>query len=350
MEQYVENKEIAGAALLIRRAGEIIVQACFGYADLAKQEPVTERSVFRLASMTKPIAAAAIMLLADQGRLHLDDALAEFLPDFADKPGVTVRHLLNHSSGLAQDPEGIERANGYMDPADRLADRVRKWAKLPLDFEPGTRTGYSPLVGFDLLGRIVEVVSGEELQTFFQKRLFEPLGIRDLTYLLTPEQQSRLVRLYEAGEGTLTDVTDTEPLWSAVDAMKNGYFSGGAGLYGTLEDYDKFVQMLAGDGLFQGVRLLKPETVRLMRTPSSELLLSPGLSWGLGMIVYLDPAQNGLPMSAGSYGWSGAFGTHFFIDVAKQLHVTLMINRSNIGGAGSYISREVEKLTYEIFG
>lgn len=348
LEKYVKDAEIAGASLLVRKNGDIAYEAHHGFANLETRSPVTEHSIFRLASMTKPVAAIAAMMLGEQGRLSLDDSIADFLPEYEGKSAVKILHLLNHSSGLAQEPGGLEEAVKRIDPQDKLADRVRRWADIALDFPPGTGTGYSPLVAFDILGRIIEIVSDCDLQTYFRQRIFEPLGIRDMAFTLTPVQMTRLVRLYEADGGALRDVSDTDPLWPMVNAMTNGYFSAAGGLYGTLRDYDKIVRLLAGNGTFGGVRLLREESVRRMRTVSTRhgKEPAPGLGWGLGMAVHQAPDRFGVPLSVGTYGWSGAYGTHFFIDERKNIQAVLMLNRSNIGGFDSYISREVEKRIY----
>ncbi|WP_239616550.1 serine hydrolase domain-containing protein [Cohnella mopanensis] len=352
LEKYVADKEIAGASLLVRKNGEKVFETYSGYANLETQEPVTESSIFRLASMTKPIAAIAAMILKERGRLCLGDSIAKYLPDYEDKRGVTVLDLLNHSSGLGHGPSSQEYVEKCFDPTDKLAERVHKWAGMPRDFEPGTGTGYSGIVGFDILGRIIEVASGSDLQTFFRENIFEPLGLRDTTYSLTSAQAERVVRLYEADNGELRDVTESESMWPTVNAMLNGYYSAGAGLLGTLSDYDKIVQLLAGEGRYQDLRLLREETVHRMCTESSnhKKEFFPGSVWGLGMVVYRAPELMGLPFSSGAFGWSGAYGTHFFIDVRKNIQAILMVNRSNIGGAGSYVSRQIEKLIYEIYG
>lgn len=352
LDKYLQTGEMAGASLLIRQNGQKVYQHICGYANLETGERLAEQHIFRLASMTKPVTGIAAMQLVEQGKLGLDDSVAEYLPGFEAKKAVKIVDLLNHSSGLGQDQAGNDYVAKTLDPKDNLAERVNKWAGMPFDFEPGSATGYSGLVGFDMLGRIIEIVSGQEVPAYFRQHIFEPLGMRDTTFVLTPEQAARTVRLYEAEKGKINDVTATDPTWKMISAMENNYFSASGGLLGTLPDYDKILQMLAGGGKYGTTRLLKEETVRQMRTESArhKKEVAPGVVWGLSMVVYGAPEQTGLPMTAGTFGWSGAFGTHFFIDGQKKIEALLMLNLSNIGGAASYISREVERLVYEVYG
>ena len=348
LEQYTATGEIAGAALRVRKNGETAAEVCCGMADLAQRRPVQPDTVFRLASMTKPLIAVLTLILEEKGLLRLDDRLERYLP--AD-PRVTLRQLLQHCSGLGQGRAGVEASLAAMCPGDTLAQRARRFAALAPDFEPGAGTGYSMMSGFDILGYVLELCAGLPLEEVLHRYLLDPLDIADMGYTLSAGARSRLARLYRKDPAGLTDVTDTEPVWQLVDPLKDGYFSGAGGVLGTLEGYDRFVQLLANEGELDGVRLLRCETVRRIpaETAAHGLELRPGCRWGLGMVRFDEPVKTGRGLSAGSYGWSGAYGTHFYIDPAQRLQVVLMINRSDIGGASSPVSLALEHAVYSEF-
>ena len=256
---------------------------------------------------------------------------------------------MNHSCGLGMVMHpGMIQAIMLSDVLhDKLADRVARWKDLVPDFPAGTATGYSPSVGFEILGRILEVISGMELDAYLRKTVFEPLQMTDTSFILNDEQKSRLSVLHHDPEAQVMPLPGNFKLEDYVDAEYAGYFSGGAGLYGTAADYSRFARMLANDGELDGVRVLKPETVALMRTPSDDLLTRPGVKWGLGVQVFGKPEVTGYFVHEGSFTWSGAYGTHFIIDPAVNRSFVLMLNSDNLGGSESYISRMIEKAIYE---
>lgn len=352
LQDYVANNEIAGASIIIQEGDEVCLKASVGWQDDGKKIPVNEHTIYRLASMTKPITAAAVMILSDEGKLDIGDPISKYLPEYAgtDKEKIQIIHLLNHSCGLGMVMcPGMMQSMALSDPEhDRLEDRVRRWTELILDFPVGTATGYSPSVGFDIAGRIVEVVSGMELDEFFRKKIFEPLGIEDITFILNEEQRTRRSVVFHDKKldenPSPASPTSIEPY---ADASLAGYFCGSAGLFGTAEDYNKIVQMYAHDGYYNGVQLLKKETVQRMRTASNDLLAAPGVKWGLGMQVFGTMEETGYCVNEGSYTWSGAYGTHFFIDPKANRTFVLMLNSDNLGGSASYISRAVEKAIWE---
>lgn len=388
LNQYVNNNEIAGASLIVRKDGEIVCQTDCGYADIENKVPVTDQTMFRLASMTKPVISVAAMILVEQRKLSLTDNISDYLPSYKNmmvpdkvigfeelyqadpenpfgpkaaaavlkdinfipaKNQITILDLLNHSSGMGQGAVSMGPAMSIMLPGDTLAERVEKFAGIALDFEPGTMTGYSAAVAYEVLGRIIEIVSGLDLNTFLYTYLFKPLGITDMSYSLTEEQIKRIPRIYESTEGKLIDVTDTEAGWKTVNPLVNGYYSGSAGLLGSLEEYDKFAQMLYHNGELNGVRILKEETVKQMVTESSNhhKPFFAGTVWGLGMVVFGDLSETNRYVGKGSFGWSGAYGTHFYVDPINKLTTVLMLNRSNMGGADSYISKRLEEVIYQ---
>ena len=292
LRRCIDRREIAAAALRVRLRGRTVADAALGLADIEQGLPVTPTSIFRLASLTKPIISAAVLQLVEQGAIELDDPVARHIPavatttvvdygapdqfapvtdrrDAKAQPiresfatarivpahrAVTVRDLLTHSSGLGQGRYSLPLIDAVCRADQSLAERVEAYAAVPGDFQPGAETGYSPLVGFDTLGRIVEVVSGSDLESYLQAHIFEPLRMCDSSFVLEAEQLKRLVKLYEFTGRDLRDVTLTDALVQAV-AVSNGRYSGAAGLYSTLDDYDRFAQMLANSGELDGVQL-----------------------------------------------------------------------------------------------
>ena len=386
--KYLEERRFAGVNMIVRKEGMEIFRFQAGQRNIEKALPVEEDTVFCLASMTKPVVSVAAMILSDRGLLDIDDPVGKYIPAFYDlqvadrmvgfmdvyeadpdnplvprfreekleriglvpvEKAVTIRNILGHSSGMGQGAFSCGIYEKGVHPGQTLEERVNWIAQIPLDFQPGTYTGYSASVAFEVLGRIIEIASGTDLNTFIREEICRPLGIRDLGYQLTEEQLGRLARIYEAKDGKLTDVTDTDALWKQVNPLRNGYYSGSAGMFGSLMAYDRFAQMLAGGGRFQGVRILKEETVRRMVENSNrkDLMMEPGISWGLGMIVHEDPAKSGRKVSPGSFGWSGAYGTHFFIDPVKKISAVMMMSVSNIGGANSPLAMVFEEEVME---
>ena len=377
LQQLVDNHEIAGAALRIRKGGKLLVDQCVGWADIENQVPVTADTMFRLASMTKPIVGLATMQLVEQGRLRLDDPIETYLPAFRDmlvavvpeggnpyiqvptpemmaglklenaKRPVTIGMLLSHSSGIGHGPISTALGAPVLDFTS-LERGVAQLSHLPLDFHPGEGTGYSAFAAFDIMGRIIEVVSGETLEDYFANHIFKPLDITDMGFLLSDEQRSRLSHTYEyTEEKTLVDTSDSNTI-AMVSADRHGYFCGGGGLIGSLNAYDRIAQMYLNGGSLDGVQLLKPETVQLMATPYYDRNPMPGFHWGLSMGVY-DGVGKGRWMGPNSFGWSGALGTHFYADRANELCVTMMISRSNLLGVINYIYLAVEEAIYKTF-
>ena len=384
MEAYVRTREMVGGALIVRRDGECLLKNRWGSLDAEGTQPVTDDTIFRMASMTKPVTAVAVMTLVKQSKLDLDNELTKYIPAFhglrvvADKryefseknvkklpwrlltfqlknvvtvPAdrmVTVRDLLSHSSGLEQGLVGLILLMKMKFKEDTLETRVQKYATHPLDFQPGTAASYSPLAGFDVLARLVEIVSGKPFADYARDKIFDPLGMRDATCHPTPAQRARIPKLYRHSKGKLEDVTSSKSDINAIGRIGGKYSSGSAGLYATLPDYDQFAQMLANEGELGGVRILKPETVRQMHTEgtSQHLEFSPGITWGLGMIIRQDPEKAHSYARQGTFGWSGHYGTHFFICPADHLSVVFAMNRAEAGGADFYISKKLEELVF----
>ncbi len=350
MQRYIDQKEIAGAVTLVARKGRLAHLEAQGVADLETRQPLKTDSIFRLASMTKPVTSLAVMMLHEEGRFLLNDPVSKFLPEFknprvavANAPHeraaggfhtvpavreITIRDLLTHTAGLASGTGGptLELAKGlaeFRKPENTMAEYVRELAKLPLNFQPGTAWEYGPAT--DVLGRMVEVISGMTLDRFFAERIFAPLGMKDTHFYLPDAQLPRLVTAYEKKNGKLSKLTAPGP------ASRHGKFHMGAGgLAGTAEDYLKFCQMLLNGGVLDGKRLVSRKTIELMtsnhigRIPLWQENLQ-GYRFGLGFRVREHNGEAAMLGSVGSYGWGGAYGTYFWIDPQEQMIGIVMI-------------------------
>ena len=388
IDAYIQNQELAGGALLVRRDEEVLYENTFGYSNIAARQTIARDSLYRLMSMTKPITAVAVMQLAEQGKIELDAPLNHYLHGFTDMrvvddkryayhegmnalsllPGlltfrlkaprtvpaerdITIRDLLCHASGLEQGIYGLISMKLDKSKRESLAALEKKYSTMPLDFQPGKGGGYSPLAGFDLLARVVEVVSGLPFDAYLQQNLFDPLGMQDTAFRLDDAQSARLVHVYKREKNRLKDVTDTAEDMDSLLKRGENYTAGCGGLFSTLHDYDRFAHMLLSGGAVDGVRVLQPETVRLMGQQGSPAYPDPdpGCAWGLGMKIRKDPQKAKSACTAGTFGWSGAFGTHFFVSPKDHLSAVWMMNRSDIDGAGSYISKKIEELVFGCF-
>ncbi len=359
MQAYVDRGVYAGITTLIARRGKIIHEEQFGWRDKEAQSPMTADAIFRLYSMTKPIVCTGLMTLLEEGRFTLFDALAKYIPAFAGvkvreadgslvKPArpIQLRDLMTHTSGLTyhfvEDSPLIKDYQGsrLLDPKCSLEAAIDDLARFPLAFQPGTRWRYS--VGIDVVGRVIEVISGKPLGDFLRERLFEPLGMVDTGFGVAPQKTSRLAAMYgrpdiiSAGP-TMATALDawTRGVNERVDVSKSYpvdspevYLRGGHGLFGTTRDYWRFAQMLANGGRLDGTRILGRKTLALMHAnhiPAALLPLEiaglplPGYGFGLGSRVALDVAQTGAPGSVGEFGWSGAAKTHYWVDPQEEL-------------------------------
>lgn len=387
MQHYIYNGEIHEAELMVRKNDELV------YSERWNTE--CEKPIYRMMSMTKPVVGAAVMMQVEQGNIKLDDPVSKYLPEFKDmgviksrlftirkkggnlrwvlgvlvrlpfvflcdicklktrpaKREITVRDLLSHSSGLEQGLAGMFAMLKDKHLYGTLAERVERLSRYGLDFDPGTDTGYSPLAGFDILLRILEVVSGEEASQHLKRVIFEPLHMTDACFKLNDEQKTRLVGLYKRRGKKLTKLADAEAEVNKFMCRGENYVSGSGGLYCTIRDYENFARMLCSGGSFNGKQLLKPETIALMHTEAQKTHLEPepGYTWGLSVKLRQDKEKGGFACTEGTYGWSGAYGTHFFVSPEDKLECVFAINRADVGGSGSYISKKVEELVFGIF-
>jgi CubicO group peptidase (beta-lactamase class C family) len=351
LQRYIDKGEIAGAVSLVARKGRVVHLEAQGVMDVETKKPLGVDGIFRLASMTKPVTSLAVMMLHEEGRFLLDDPVARFLPEFAsmrvavgnapneraaggyrtvpaDRP-ITIRHLLTHTAGLASGTSGptvgaYQGLRTVRTPESPMAEYVKRLAALPLNFQPGTAWEYGPAT--DVLGRLVEVVSGESLDVFFAKRIFGRLGMTDTYFYLPDDRLPRLVTAYQKQDGVLKKLSG-----AAGPAARNGrLFAGAGGLAGTVEDYWRFSQMLLNGGVLNGTRLVSRKTVESMTANHiGKLTLWDdayrGYGFGLGFRVRMDVGQSATLGSVGEYGWGGAYGTYYWIDPKEQMVGILMI-------------------------
>lgn len=389
MQEYVDHQEMSGGALMVRKNGELVYQNKWGMACIDSKEEISYDSIYRMMSMTKCVTAVAILQLIESGKLGLDDSLSKYVPEFknmqvasderyvidmdhpkkillqvplfkmekvktvpADRE-ITIRDLLSHSSGLEQGAVGLIAMMKMKIEDQILEDRVMRYSRYALDFQPGTGTSYSPLAGFDILGYVIERVSGMRFEEYLQRNICEPLEMKDTTFFLSDEQKKRLVHVYKREKETLKDVTGTkDDMFGMLHQDKMRFEEGSGGLFSTIVDYEHLVEMLCNHGSFHGKQILKPETVKLMHTEAAEQHLEPdpGTVWGLGVKIRQNPNAAKSFATEGTYGWSGAFGTHFFVSPKDHLEAVFMTNRTDLGGSGSYISAKVEELVFDIWG
>jgi CubicO group peptidase (beta-lactamase class C family) len=371
LQAYVDSGKLAGITAIIARHGRIGFQQSFGWQDLGRGEPLRSDAVFRIYSMTKPVLAAAVLRLVEQGRLALEDPVSKTIPAFAnvkvyaggaaDDPvlldpdsAITVRHLLTHTAGLGYGNgvtpvDTIYQRAAVFDPARTVEQFADSVARLPLYFSPGSRFQYSAAI--DVLGRVIEVASGLPLDHFLDREIFQPLGMRDTSFRIRRDLQGRIATLYSRDpDGKLSEVTGGLNEMYEPDAR---FFWGGGGLLSTAHDYLRFAQMLLNGGQLNGRRVLQATSVAgMMRnhlpdslTPlSGPPLMDEGYGYGLAGAVLVDTARARLPGAPGIYRWSGYVGTYFWIDPENDL--IGMIWTQFTPGRTYELEQEFQRLVY----
>jgi len=360
MKGFVDRNEVSGIVTLLAREGKTVDVYAVGKADIEKSTPMKTDAIFRIASMSKPITSVAIMMLYEENKLFLTDPVSKFIPAFkssqviengkvvpARRP-ITIRDLLSHRSGITYGFLNVGavgngyRKNGVTDGLTMtdmtLEEGINKLAAEPLVSQPGAAFNYS--LSVDVLGRVVEVASGQPFQTFLRERIFKPLKMVDTDFIVPESKWSRFVNVYSPdGSGGIRAMKDPETFantnMSPFASYKEGrtYYSGGAGLTSTAADYGRFANMLLNGGALDGVRLLGPKTIELMTmSHTSELtpplqLLGPGVNFGLGFRVVTDLASTQAIGSEGMYGWDGIYGTNFWVDPKERLVAILMVQK-----------------------
>ena len=366
IERHVAAGSFSGAVALVGRNGKIGYHEAFGQMDLDAKKPMVKDGIFAIMSMTKVVVGVATLMMMEEGKVRLQDPVSKFIPEWKNMtvavslpaapgargggaaaapaaPGgrgnapepryytvpvereVQIRDLLTHTSGVVSGTNSnfANRAVAA-GPKETLADYIPRLGRVPLEFQPGTRWAYSAAAGFDVLSRVVEVASGMPIDRFLKQRLFDPLEMKDTTYIL-PSGNPRLVKLYSRTADGLRP--------AQYPNFVNGiYFSGGGGLFSTAPDYAQFAMMLANGGELNGKRILSPRLVELMGSvfaPDTLPGRQKGESFGLSVRVVNDPVARNSFLTEGTFGWSGAFGTHFWVDRKEKLVAVVMTQTSN---------------------
>ena len=376
MKAFVDRKEVAGVVTLVMRDGKLADIHATGHQDIESNTPMRTDTIFRIASMTKPMTSVAVMMLYEEGKLFLTDPVSKFIPTFrnmgvlepkADKPvaaqrQITIRDLLSHRSGLTYGfLNGGAVGNGYRKngvtdglstTTMTLAEGIDKLAAEPLVAQPGAAWNYS--LSTDVLGRLVEVVSGQSFDAFMRDRIIKPLRMVDTDFIVPESKWSRLATVYAPDQaGGIRPMRDPETFGNATFSpiayyKSRTYFSGGAGLVSTAADYSRFAQMLLNGGSLDGVQLLSPKSIELMtRSHTTDLppnlLLSAGTGFGLGFRIVTDLAQTGAIGSEGRYGWLGIDGTEFWVDPKERLIGIVLVQRY----PGSPVAAAFQPLVYQ---
>jgi CubicO group peptidase (beta-lactamase class C family) len=373
MQNAVDQGKFSGVVTLVARQGKVVRFDAVGKQDIEANKPMAKDSIFRIYSMTKPITGVAMMILFEQGKWQLNDPVAKFIPEFKDlkvhsgtgpdgKPNLqsqahpmTMRELMSHTAGFtygffSNTPvDALQREANVLDNDITLAEMIRRVAQLPLNSQPGAQWQYS--ISVDIQGYIVEKLSGMPFDQFLAKHLFEPLRMVDTGFYVPADKLSRLAQVYNVdAQGKLK----VETGGFNRDYSKNpALLSGGGGLVSTASDYFRFCQMLLNRGVLDGVRILSPLTVELMRTnaigDNSVTLGGRGTKFGLDFAIYTDPVAAGGYYGEGTYWWGGAAGTWFWIDPVRDLIVIGMIQHLGAAsGAGAAGMPDLRGLSHSI--
>lgn len=355
VEDHVSKGQIPGAVVMIVRDGKIAYHKAFGFRDQAKNIALQKDDIFRIASQSKAITSLAVMMLWEEGKFLLDDPVSRYIPEFREmgvlktftktdttyttdpaKGEITIRQLLTHTSGLDYPAIGSEEfkaiyakhriPSGIGNDSDVLGNRMKVLGGLPLKHHPGERWTYG--INTDLLGYLVEIWSGQTFDQFLRSRIFDPLGMKDTYFYLPSEKHNRLVTLYETRNGKISAIQskaydNADPQYPT---LKGTYYSGGAGLSSTTEDYARFLQLFLNKGEFNGVRLLSRKTVELMLT---DQIADTANEFGLGFGLETAANDHRSPLSLGSFSWGGAFNTHYWADPKERLIGLIYTNMYN---------------------
>ncbi len=371
MQRYVDEGRLGGAVTLVARAGKVAHLQAYGKLDPATGAAMPTDAVFRVASQTKAVTSVAVMILFEEGKLLLDDPVSKYIPEFtsttvavADKsvkgPGyrivpakrkITVRDLLTHSAGIsyghgpAQDLWKAAGIQGWFlaERDEPVGQVVKRLAALPFDAQPGEKFVYG--YNSDILGYLVEVVSGQSLADFVEKRIAKPLDMKDTHFFLPEEKAGRLSAVYGiGGSGKAEPVDDPKDAFYVRGPRR--CYAGGAGLLSTAEDYARFLLMLQSGGEWGGVHILGPKSVQLMTVDHlGPLYTGQGNGFGLGFWVTKELGRTGEPGSVGAFGWGGAYHTTYWVDPAEKLVAVFMTQL--LPATGSDAQAKFKALVYQ---
>ena len=352
MKNDLDANNLSGASVLVKQGGKVVYKKNFGTTSPCGSEPVSDSTIYRLASMTKPITAVAVLILVQRGMLSLDDPIEKYIPKFksaflidengnkiANSTPPTIKHILTHTSGIGSGPLWVKAVSTITREERATVDSfVNFVANQPLSFVPGTKCEYSGIGAFSVLTAIIEKLSGQSFESFLKKEIFDPCHMVNTTFSPSAEQWGRVITMHAKADGksivgkthqgcVFGDYPPTNPL-------------GGGGLISTVNDYMNFADMLLGGGNFEGTQVISNEMLKIMSTPQIPESIRPGNQrWGLGVRVITN--TNTLPV--GSFGWSGAYGTHFWVDPENEIVGIYMKNSHFDGGAGAKTSAYFEK-------
>ncbi len=362
VDARIKKGILPGATLCVHKEGRKIFEYTEGYCDIEAKDPLFGNALFRLASMTKPITAAAVMIQHDSGKLNVTDKVSKYFPSFtkhkigrlADgkiefagyaERDMTIEDLLTHGSGLGSGEVGdAQYAACPRKAGETLSDAAKKYSEWYLDFSPGSSQMYSPIVALDVAAAIVEKTSDTEYEEFLRKNIFDPLEMNSTGYRLNGDMCDRVVTMYK--------LSDDGCGMTRINMGREGHIgfpeniiSGCTGLFGTLNDYSNFAQMLCGYGEYSGRRVLSEESVKRISKPHYPVGFA-GMDeysdWGYTVRVRQKTTPEVQELTAGSYGWSGAFSTHFWVDPVRKITGVFMCNLDNAGGAGAITAFEFE--------
>lgn len=371
MEEYIQKNWMVGSTTLIVKDNAVVYYKSHGYADLANKKPMPADAIYRIMSQTKAITSVAIMQLFEQGKLYLDQPVGDFIPEFASqtvlkefnpadstyttepaKRKITIRDLLSHRSGIdyadigsakmkaiyakAKIPSGLGNFNDVV-----LLDKMKALGKLPLAHQPGEKFTYG--LNTDLLGCLVEVVSGKTLEDYFKANIFEPLGMKDSYFTVPLEKSSRMPKVYTENEQK--QIIPWDPTFRNLDpnypVYPHTYFSGGAGLSMSTFDYAIFLQMLLNGGVYNGKQILGRRTIELMTSPQ----ISMGVDdFGLGFSIKSKQSAQVEMSSEGTYAWGGYYGTKYWVDPKEKLVVLIMTQHTP--NSHSEYNQKIENIIY----
>ena len=342
LQPFVEDGTVAGLVAIVADEDSILAGAALGRADLEAGQDMPPDAIFWIASMTKPVTAACVMMLVDEGKLSLDDSVAMYLPEMQSlraaegkKSEITIRQLLAHTSGMAELPPDRVYAPATLEAV------MKEYAELKLLFEPGTKWQYSQ-TSINTAGRIVEVLSAMPFDQFVEERICQPLGMIDTTFYLSEQQLPRLAKSYASKDGKLIE-SKIRILGEKSPTSRDRFPAANAGLFSTASDYTKFCQMLLRGGSFAGHRILSQQAVQTMQTLASGDLktgFTPGNGWGIGVCIIREPQGVTQRLSPGTFGHGGAYGTQAWIDPTRGRVYVLMTQRSDFPNSDASPVRE----------
>lgn len=350
----LENNNLFGSSYFVWQNGSVAFKKHFGNTGLDGVKKVNDHTIYRLASMTKPITAVAMLILVDRGLISLSDPVKKFLPEFKNihiittagidlgqtNSDVTIKHCLTHASGF-----GSERNVVLSDSVMRTrGNTIKLFVDAGLGFEPATKQAYSAFAAFDILAAIVEKITKDDYETFLKNEIFIPCNMQDTTFLPSEEQWNRLMTMHNKVNGK-NDIGITYPD-CVFEEFPCTHQLAGAGLVSTLNDYSNFAQMLLNKGEINNHRILSEKTFKKLSTPHVAEDIMPGCEkWGLGVRVITDETYKYLP--TGSFGWSGAYGSHFWIDPENDIYAVFMKNSKFDGGAGNSSACRFEEAVFD---